>query len=248
MDAETNTEQTAEEKHEADMLAAAASVEPENLEAEIDAADNQLNTEETEDTEDSKDTEESVDESDKEVDQEETEDTEGKEENDGEQPSLDVDALSKEYVESGELSRETRDDLNKKGIPDSLIDAYLQGLQAIQSQRDGELYNAAGGEEQYNSIMDWAANTLSEQEIDSYQDLLDSPDLSKAKLAIESIKSKYEASYGSDENLVGGEPTRTVDAYESTEQLTTDMANPLYQSDPAFRNKVAQKLARSNIM
>jgi hypothetical protein len=69
------------------------------------------------------------------------------------------------------------------------------------------------------------------------------------KQAVLGLKARREAVVGFEpQRTVGGNAKPVADVYESIAQLKADMNKPDYKRDPAFRAKVEQKLARSNIM
>jgi len=98
-------------------------------------------------------------------------------------------------------------------------------------------------------MVDWAADNLSEGQVDAYNRAVNSGDLEETKFAVQGLRSMYEAQQGFEpaRNL-SGQSRPSVDAYSSLAQMKADMADPRYSSDPAFRDQVASKLSRSNIM
>ena len=111
------------------------------------------------------------------------------------------------------------------------------------------MFNAVGGEDNYNSMTSWAADNLSEAEVKAYNDAVNAGNIASAMMAVKGLKARYDAE-------VGFEPTREVKGstakagattYRSVAELEADMANPKYWNDPAFRKDVERKLSRSDI-
>ena len=73
-------------------------------------------------------------------------------------------------------------------------------------------------------------------------------DPNRAKMAVEALKSLYSGA-NNEPNLLDGTSigSGSGDVYESWKQVTSDLNSKLYHSDPAERERVQQKLARSNI-
>lgn len=162
---------------------------------------------------------------------------------------LDMDALSSEYAEKGELTAESLDALGKVGITPDMVDAYIAGQTAQADAVRSEVLSPVGSEEAYNEIVGWAAENLSEAEIDSFNNILENGDMNSAKMAIENLNNKYVAANGSEpQRQLTGQPSASKGVYESTADLMKDMQNPEYDNNPAFRSKVAAKLERSNIL
>ena len=163
-----------------------------------------------------------------------------------ENAGLDFESLRNEFSESGELSNKTYDDLQARGIPRDMVDSYIDGQKSLAAEFQGELYSYAGGEENYEQMSEWATENMSDDEIDAYNDAIVSGNPSQAKLAIEALHSRFVKENGSAPSLVGGKASSSVDTYASWAQVTADMAKPEYKKDPAYRQAVSNKLARSN--
>lgn len=65
---------------------------------------------------------------------------------------IDFDALADEYYADGALSEKSYDQLEKAGYPKSVIDAYITGLEATAQQFIADVYQHAGGQEEYEKI------------------------------------------------------------------------------------------------
>jgi len=164
------------------------------------------------------------------------------EESDG----IDFDSLTDEYVQTGTLSDETIEKLVEQGIPREVVQIHLDGLNA---QAELTRYRAAerfGGEEQLQAVLQWAGQSLSEAEIDRINGLVAAGDFEGYLLAMEGVKARYEANFGSfAPQPVQGTTTPVTDLYESAEEMKADMRDPRYAKDEAFRSRVAAKLART---
>lgn len=167
-----------------------------------------------------------------------------------ESKGLNFEAMSQEFSENGQLSDETYTQLEQSGIPRHMTDSWIQGQQAISDKMTSSAFNAAGGEENFNTLIEWAKVNLSEQEINEYNKAISVADPSTIRFTVESLKSRYESKNGQQANLLTGETSNKMqgDRYESVTQLTDAMKDPRYQTDPAFREQVTNKLQRSNIM
>jgi hypothetical protein len=163
---------------------------------------------------------------------------------------LNFDALSSEFAEKGELSEASYKSLEDAGIPKSLVDQYIKGQQAVSSQITNSVYSEVGGQETYEEMVQWAADTFEEGEIDTFNSAVTSGDRNQMLLAVKGLKARYEAEADVEpETQITGNSASTSGAtYESMSQLLSDMNDPKYHNDPAFRSKVEQKLARSDIM
>lgn len=154
------------------------------------------------------------------------------------------DKASQELADAGELSAETVKALKDSGTPETVIQSWVkQQAEGVQTYRNA-MAEAAGGPEQFEQIRQWASQALSQAEKTALQDLVASGDVVKAKLAVETMKARYIAANGSPPAApVGGKtPGSSTAGYESVEQMIADMARPEYKQDPAFREKVKQRV------
>jgi len=164
-----------------------------------------------------------------------------------EDAGLDFDAMQQEFADNGELSEKTYKDLEAKGIPKEMVDAYVEGQEAKAEAYSQELYGFAGGEEAYQEVSQWASENLSDSEIDAFNSAITSGNQSQARLAIDGLVSRYRDNGGAEPTLVGGKASASVDTYNSWAQVTKDMGTPEYKKDPAFRDAVQKKLSRSTL-
>ena len=130
-----------------------------------------------------------------------------------------------------------------------------------QSEDDGEeeeggltdedveaLQDMAGGEQQYEQMLSWASDNLSEAEIDMYDDVMDSGDPAACFFAVQALMARYGDSTGVDgELLTGKSPTTVAQGFRSQAELVQAMSDPRYESDPAYRSDVINKLENSEI-
>lgn len=161
---------------------------------------------------------------------------------------IDFDTLQGEYNELGGLSEDAYGALAEKGFSKDLVDTWIKGQEAVNTEYQTAVFDVVGGEESYKEMISWAADSLSPQEIAAYDRAIDSGDIDMVKLAVSGLTQKYQSVEGSDPSLIGGQSTSsTGGTYDSWAQVTSDMRDPRYESDPSFRQTVANKLARSNV-
>jgi len=111
-----------------------------------------------------------------------------------------------------------------------------------------ELRGIAGGDDEYGSMMRWAADNLSQQEIDRYDSVMDTGDKNAMTFAVEALFSRYQDSVGVDGKLLTGKAApSTKDVFRSQAEVVRAMSDPRYDNDPAYRQDVFAKLERSNL-
>jgi hypothetical protein len=165
-------------------------------------------------------------------------------------------AASDEFSEQGQLSEDTYKTLEASGLSRNLVDSYIEGQQALQASGEAELLNEIGGREAYEQISEWASEALSENQLDAYNKALETGTDEQASLALDWIKTKYEASNGVSPSsfIQGGTKGSGESAFESRAQVLAAMSErdargkKRYEVDPAYRKEVERRLAISTMI
>jgi len=159
---------------------------------------------------------------------------------------LNFEEMSEEYRQANGLSEERYSQLEAAGIPRDIVDQFITGQQAVGRAVTQEAESIVGGSEGYQDMISWAANSLPENEIDHFNNSIQSNNRVDIINAVRSLHSRYSQENGIQPNLTRGSSTPdTGNIYQSWSQVTQDMAQPEYKADPAFRAAVEDKLARS---
>ena len=155
--------------------------------------------------------------------------------------------FSEELAAKGELTEESFSELETMGYSKDMVDTYLAGLKSSQTADVDAVMDIVGGDEGYNDLTGWAKDNMESKELELYNSMV-AGSTENAKMAVEWLMSKREASEGSEPNLVQGKPQGiTRDAFRSTAEVVAAMSDPRYKSDPAYRSDIEAKVGRSNI-
>ena len=161
----------------------------------------------------------------------------------------DFSQYQKEFDDNGELGDKAYATLAKKGLSKEIVDSYIQGQMHLQEQETKELYNIAGGVENYERMSSWAAENVDQDELDAFNEALASGETATAKMAIRGMYAQYGASDSKGEpqeispNLIHGEGSPTAVGYGSAFEMKQDMSNPLYkEGDKKFHAMVERRL------
>ena len=169
-------------------------------------------------------------------------------ENAVENAGLDFNTLAQEYADNGQLGEQSYKALEDSGIPKEYVDQFIAGQKAIGEQQTSNVKNMVGGEEAYNEMASWASKNMSDGEKKAYNAAVNSADMDTVKLAVDSLKAKYQSANGTEPNLVQGKATPVAEqGYESWAEVTQAMADPRYSKDPAYQAAVKAKIANSEI-
>ena len=159
------------------------------------------------------------------------------------------------YENNGQITEEMHNQLTGAGIAKEAVDAYLagrakdMGMNSDVNQSDiDSIYKSVGGEQQYKNLMSWAADNLSQDSINSFDNLVNTGDRNSIQLAVNGLVAQYQNDAGYEGRMLQGKPSRTnTDVYESQAQLVAAMSDPRYDNDPAYRQAVIAKLDRSDL-
>jgi len=161
---------------------------------------------------------------------------------------LNMENLSNEYAEKGELDAKSYEALEKAGIPKDYVDQFIEGQKAIGEKQTNTVKALVGGNEAYSEMADWAADNLTDAEKTAYNTAVNSKDLETAKLAVVGLKAKFEKANGSEPTLLDGKIASSGEAgYKSWAEVTRAMSDDRYQKDPAYQAAVKEKLSKSEL-
>ena len=199
-------------------------------------------------------------------DEEEYDDGEGYEEEEGSDEevsdfapaiSLINEASDEYYANNGALSEETISRFTEMSSQD-LVNAYMEMYETgqvntaqVAEMSDAQVnsvMNAAGGESNYNAVVEWAASNLSDRQIDAFDSVVDSGNPAAIGIAFQGLQSAYQEANGYEGRMLQGRaPSSAGDVFRSQAELVAAMGDPRYDSDPAYRADVVEKLNNSDL-
>ena len=140
--------------------------------------------------------------------------------------------------------------------PSKLAEMYLEYRSQQESSQQSStmtdqdvngLKSLVGGEKNYNEMLGWASQNLSDQDIEMYDAVMELGNPAAARFAIEALAYRYQESNGVEPDLVQGKSPGVGGAFRSQAEVVQAMSDPRYDNDPAYRRDVMKKLERSNI-
>ena len=161
---------------------------------------------------------------------------------------IDFDALAAEYDKDGALSTDSLAALEKAGYPKAVVDAYLAGLDALADRYVQEVKNLAGGEENYARLIQFIGSQP-QNVIDGFNAAIQTGNIAQIQLALAGIQAQMTAAYGTSNPSVmaGAQGAGTPTGYQTTAEMTKDMSDPRYQTDPVFTQEVYRKIQYSSL-
>jgi len=168
----------------------------------------------------------------------------------GSEEGIDMNKYFDEYSENNGLSIESYKELADAGFNKDLVDSFIEGQVARVELFTNQVYEIAGSEEQFNSMVDWGSKNLNSAQKDMFNNAVNSGNLEQARAVVDALKARYEAAEGSFKR--GGiqssssQSGSSVEGFASVAEMTAAMRDPRYATDTAYQNQVKQKLAKSN--
>ena len=168
-------------------------------------------------------------------------------------------ATDEYYANGNQLTPETLQKFSSMSSQD-LIKAYMEVQQLPEYQQAqqapveitesqvNQIKNAAGGDAAYSNIINWAKSNLEAEQINAFDDVVNTGSVQAINLAVAGLKAQYDNANGVEGRMVTGKaPTNSGDVFRSQQELVAAMNDPRYDRDPAYRQDIVEKLDRSNL-
>ena len=170
--------------------------------------------------------------------------------------SLITEASEEYYANGNSLSEETIEKFGNMSSQE-LVNAYIE-IQANnpQAQQSYEMsdaqvnsvMNSAGGENNYNQVIEWAAINLPDRQVNAFDSVVDSGNPAAIGIAFQGLQSAYNEANGYEGRMLQGKsPSSAGETYRSQAELVAAMGDPRYDTDPAYRADVIEKLNNSDL-
>jgi hypothetical protein len=146
-----------------------------------------------------------------------------------------------ETGEEGEQEEQTSDE-------EDVLEEEPSADQLTEEQAN-QLFEMVGGEKAYKSMLNWAGQNMSKEEIEMYDSVMATGSANSIYFAVQALNNKYNDAVGNDGQLLTGKRSAAQqDAqFRSQQELVQAMNDPRYDRDPAFRDDVMRKLQNSDI-
>jgi len=160
-----------------------------------------------------------------------------------------------EEAQKESWSDEVVDQLRKTD-PVDLANQYLQfrkgvvenAPQELTEEQAKGLKDVVGGEEAYSNMIAWANQALDSREIDMFDQVMDKGDPLACYFAVRSLAYRYEDTAGKQGDMITGTaPKSSGSQFRSQQEMVAAMSDPRYENDPAYRQDIMEKLARSDL-
>jgi hypothetical protein len=169
----------------------------------------------------------------------------------------DAQSLEQAYIELQKKLGERNDVRNEEGNEEAEAGEEVEeteeseeddSQETLTEAQANQLFKMVGGEKAYQSMIRWAGQNLTKQEISMYDSVMGKGDPNAIFFAMQALNNKYTEAVGNDGQLLTGRGGNdSVAAFRSQAELVQAMSDPRYDNDPAYRQDVIRKLENSDI-
>ena len=161
------------------------------------------------------------------------------------------------YANEGQLSPDTIEQFKEMSSSD-LVNAYI-AIQQENPQSGGgsapdltdsevnQIHNSAGGEAEYSRLIEWASNNAESRKMDAFNSIIQNGNATAIQIAVAGLRSEYENQQGYEGRRLTGKAARVSNGFRSQAEVVQAMSDPRYDTDPAYRQDVYDKLENSNV-
>ena len=179
----------------------------------------------------------------------------------GEQPLLagkfkDPQALEQAYVELQKKLGEPRDEVPAaedqgepaEAEPEAEDSEETDSSESLSEEQAEYLMDMVGGDKAYKSMIEWAGQNFSKDEVTMYDKVMESGNPDAIFFAVQALQARYNDNVGSDGQLLTGKGAEnTDDSFKSQAELVAAMGDPRYDRDPAYRQNLMRRLENSDV-
>ena len=147
---------------------------------------------------------------------------------------------------------ETSEEGKQEEAPEEVLDNQEEqeesSKEVLSEQQAEQLFEMVGGKQAYKSMVNWAGDSLSKEEVKMYDSVMADGNPNSIFFAVQALYGKYTDAVGKEGQLLTGKGSnQKEDSFRSQQELVQAMNDPRYDRDPAFRADIMRKLENSDI-
>lgn len=169
-----------------------------------------------------------------------------------------AEALERAYIELqqklGEPKNEseTSEEGEQEEAPEEVLeeqeDQEESSKETLSEEQADQLFEMVGGKQAYKSMIDWAGESLSKEEVKMYDSVMADGNPNSIFFAVQALYGKYTDAVGKEGQLLTGKGSNQKnESFRSQAELVKAMSDPRYDKDPAYRSDIMRKLENSDI-
>ena len=152
-----------------------------------------------------------------------------------------------EISSTGTVSPETREVIKKKfGIPDQILDTYVDGIRTKQRQLATEAAGLVGGPDELKGVIQWATDNLPDAERDAVNSALKQPGWQNVLLGLKARRDSTNTEPKSRVVGTSGVPAG-VKPFANSKEMVMAMRDPRYKFDSAYQAMVQERVRLTGV-
>lgn len=157
----------------------------------------------------------------------------------------DFTSFSKEYNDTGTLTDDTYKALEAKGLSKQVVDSYIEGQKALADNKAQKLLNYVGGEENYNSLINWAKVNYSAEQASAFDTALFSGNEASVQEQIDLLNYRMSKSGTTRIDGTSSSGTGGLKPFASKSEWQAAVGHQHYGRDAAYTRMVDGRYLRS---
>lgn len=147
---------------------------------------------------------------------------------------------------------ETSEEWEQEEAPEEVLENQEEQKEStkevLSEKQADQLFEMVGGKQAYKSMVDWAGESISKEEIKMYDSVMAEGNPNSIFFAVQSLYGKYTDAVGKEGQMLTGKGSNQKNAsFRSQAELVEAMSDPRYDKDPAYRSDIMRKLENSEI-
>jgi hypothetical protein len=147
---------------------------------------------------------------------------------------------------------ETSEEWEQEEAPEEVLENQEEQKEStkevLSEKQADQLFEMVGGKQAYKSMIGWASESISKEEIKMYDSVMAEGNPNSIFFAVQSLYSKYTDAVGKEGQMLTGKGSNQKNAsFRSQAELVEAMSDPRYDKDPAYRSDIMRKLENSEI-
>jgi len=169
-----------------------------------------------------------------------------------------AEALERAYIElqqklgepknESEASEEGEQEEAPEEVLENQEEQEESSKEVLSEEQADQLFEMVGGKQAYKSMIDWASESLSKEEVKMYDAVMADGNPNSIFFAVQALYGKYTDAEGKEGQLLTGKGSNQKnDSFRSQAELVKAMSDSRYDKDPAYRADIMRKLENSDI-
>lgn len=161
----------------------------------------------------------------------------------GDENAIDWNGLGAK-IGDGTFGEADKQQLMGIGIPENIVDEYVNVIKMNVEMHFQNVAQAFGGEQRMDQVINAAKAQMTEQEFENAEKMLADPN--QYRVAADSMMARAGAQPIGGPNANHGGAQDAPQPYANQQEMLADQRNPKYRADPAFREQVWRRASVSN--